>query len=75
MAAPDDKRALAALQTVQSLSGEELDALIASEVGNEMLGVMKAVARAQFPDDDDATRARHVHLLLFGYLLRREVTR
>ena len=72
MTAPDEKHARAARQVVQKLGGKELDALIDRELGKPMLGVMKAVARAQLGDDENAV-ARAVHLLAFGYLLRREV--
>jgi hypothetical protein len=72
MPAPDEAMALAALQRVQSLSGAEVDAIIEGEIGPEMLGVMMALARAQFPHDDDATLARRVQLLVLGWLLARE---
>jgi hypothetical protein len=72
MSAPDEKRALAALQVVQKLNGVEVSKLVDDEIGKPMLGVMKAVARAQVGDDEAAV-ARAVHLLTFGYLLRREI--
>ena len=75
MTAPDEKRALAALHVVQKLSTREIDALMDAEVGKPMLGVMKAVAKAQFPNDDDATLARRVQLLVFGYLLHHEAAK
>ena len=75
MAPPNAARSLAALNVVQALNGPALDQLVTSEVGPEMLGVMKAVAKAQFPQDDDATLARRVQLLLFGYLLHAEAVK
>jgi hypothetical protein len=72
MAAPDEKRALAALQVVQRMNGAEVAKIVDDEIGTSLLGVMKAVARAQVGDDEDAV-ARAVHLLTFGWLLRREI--
>ena len=46
MPAPDEARALSALKAVQSLPAPALDALITAEVGDFMLGVFKALARA-----------------------------
>ncbi len=72
MAAPTEKQALAALKTVQELSGFELDALIKSELGTPMLGVIDSLARAVLPK---ATKDEHhsvVHLMVLSYLMRRE---
>jgi hypothetical protein len=59
---------------VQRLSGAEIAKLVDEDIGKPMLGVMKAVARAQVGDDEDAV-ARAVHLITFGWLLRREIER
>jgi hypothetical protein len=69
VSAPDEKKSLAALKAVQSLSKLEFDALLDAEIGQPMLGVMKAVAKAQHGDDEEAV-ARTLHMLAFGYLLR-----
>jgi hypothetical protein len=74
MSVPDKNAALAALDVVQKLSRAEIDAAVDAEIGPHMLGVMKAVARAQVGDDDDDV-ARAVHLLVFGFLLRARVSR
>ena len=73
MSAPTEARALAALQKVQSLPGNELDAFITAEIGNPMLGVMKSLATAMVPGLDPEQQNRVVHLMVLGYALRREV--
>lgn len=71
----DEKSALHALQAVQSLSASEIDVLVTSEIGTPMLGVFSALARAFDPSDDEEEVARRVHLMVLGYLLRREAER
>lgn len=71
--APDEERALKALQSVQSLSAPELDQLIDGEIGKPMLGVFSALARAFDESSSDEDIARRVHLVVLGYLLHREV--
>jgi len=72
LAAPDEARAVAALEKVQALSAEELDALITREIGNPMLGVFSALAKAVNPGGDREEVFRAVHLMVLSYALRVE---
>lgn len=73
MPAPSEGRAIAALKRVQSLSGQQLDALIGAEVGTPMLGVLDTLAGSLLPNLDQEQRHRAVHLMVLAYLLRRDV--
>lgn len=73
MSPPDAKRAIAAMQTVQNLSGDELDLRISREAGDHVLAAFSATARALAPDDPPHETARKVQLLLMGYLIRGEL--
>lgn len=73
MSAPDRERAKQALLTVQSLPPEVLDRLVTEEIGDNMLGVLKALAQARDPQAGPDRVAELVHLMVLAYLLRREV--
>jgi hypothetical protein len=73
MGAPDENGAIEAMKTVQAFSAKALNARIDREVGDPMLGVFSALAGALFPDDSREARAKKVHLMVLGYLLRCEV--
>ena len=70
MAAPDEAQVLATLKSVQELTANQLDGLVTSEVGTPLLGAFSALASAAGPEDDATARARKVHLLVMGYLMR-----
>lgn len=71
---PDEQMALAALQKVQSMSAVELDARINQDIGEPMLGVLKAIGRAlAAQDESDDSVARRVHGMVLAYLLAGEV--
>ncbi|MEW5848326.1 MAG: hypothetical protein AB2A00_05905 [Myxococcota bacterium] len=73
MSAPDEARALEALKTVQSIPAKDLDQLVTDEIGQSLLGVFAAMARAMGPDDDRQETARKVHLMVLAYLMRGEL--
>ena len=75
MAAPSEQRALAAMQKVQALDAEALDALITREIGNPMLGVFSALAQAMAPEGRKDEVNRAVHLMVLSYLMRAEAER
>lgn len=75
MAAPSEKRALAAMQKVQALDAEGLDALITREIGDPMLGVFSALARAMAPEGRTEEVHRSVHLMVLSWLMRAELER
>lgn len=74
MAAPDENQALEALKAVQAITAEELNDLVTEEIGAPMLGVFSALVRASEEGLSDVDVARRVHLMVLGFLLRRELT-
>ena len=77
MRAPvDAERALEALRDVQALSPRALDAAMTAKIGKPMLGVLRALAKAQAGDDAPAEAiAERVHLMVLAYLLCDDVSR
>ena len=73
MAVPNEAKALAALKTVQNLTGKQLDEAITKEIGTPMLGVIDSLARAVAPEAGKEGHHRTVHLMVLSYLMRSEV--
>lgn len=66
----DREGALDALQAVQALGAKEIDAVVTREIGNELLGVFHALAKASAPGASDDDVARRVHLMILAWLVR-----
>ncbi len=73
MPPPTEDKALAALRSVQTLSPDDLDHLVSEEIGTPLLGVFSALVRASDEGLSDAEIVRRVHLMVLGFLLRKEV--
>ena len=73
MSAPTEQVALAALQKVQKLTGDELDEALDRQVGAAMLGIFKALAKTLLNDPDEEVLGRAVHCMVLAYLMRGEV--
>ena len=71
----DQETALQALDLVGDLDAEELDARIDAEIGDNVLGVLSALAKASMPGIDSANHSRTVHLMVLSYLMRGEIER
>lgn len=69
MEAPEEKAALEALQSVQHLTQARLDELITAHIGDPLLGVFDALARASGSSEDAEQRARKVHLMVLAFLM------
>lgn len=70
-AAPTDEEALAALQRVQALSPEQFERALEDDIGQSMVSLFNALARAMHPSDDDDAIARKLHLMMLAWLMAR----
>jgi hypothetical protein len=66
----DREGALEALQAVQALSAQGIDDAVTAEIGEALLGVFHALARASAPGAADDDVARRVHLMILAWLVR-----
>jgi hypothetical protein len=73
MLPPDEQTGLAAVKTVQSLSGPELEKRVRAEVGDPMLAFFSLLAKSVAPEEDDHAIAKRVHLMILAYLIRGEL--
>lgn len=71
MPALDEAQALEALKRVQALSAEEFERALHDDVGQPILSIFNALARALHPGDDDDAIAKKLHLMMLAYLMGR----
>lgn len=70
MAAPNDTEALNALKRVQALTPEDFERALHGEIGQPMIAIFNALARAMHPQDDDDAIAKKLHLMMLAYLMK-----
>lgn len=71
MTALNEDQAIAALQRVQGLNPEQFQAALERDLGQPMLAVFHALARAMHPADSDDAIAQKIHLMMLAYLMAR----
>lgn len=71
MPAPDEPQALDALRRVQALGPADFERALESEIGEPVVAVLHALARALHPQDDDDAVAKRIHLMVLAWLMAR----
>ena len=69
--APTEDQAIAALKRVQSMSPDEFESKLHSDLGQPMLAVFNALARVMHPDDDEEQIAKKLHLMMLAWFMAR----
>jgi hypothetical protein len=69
MPALTEEQAIEALRRVQGLSPEAFERALHDEVGQPLLAVFNALARALHPSDDEDAIAKKLHLMMLAFLM------
>lgn len=74
MPAPDEAAALAAVKTVQALSGPEMEKRVRAEIGDPLLAMFSLLAKSTASEgDSERSIAQKVQLMIMAYLIRDEL--
>lgn len=75
MSAPDEAAALAAVKTVQALSGPEMEKRVRATIGDPLLAMFSLLAKSTASEgDSERMIAQKVQLMIMAYLIREELT-